>query len=145
MPAKIITNSAQETMAVGENLAKTLKPSDVVFLNGDLGTGKTTLVKGLVKGFGIKSSEVNSPTFVFLNIYEGNDVIYHFDLYRIEEERELYGLGIEEFLYGKGIAVIEWPDRLGKLKPSRFIQVNLAYHQESKRLITIKTIDEKQK
>ena len=134
-----ISHHEKETMALGTRLAKHLKPGDIVCLFGDLGSGKTTFVKGLVQGFKIKSSEVNSPTFVLMNIYEGKKMpVYHFDLYRLEgaaSSLELANIGYEEFFYDEGISVVEWAERLGDQLPKEHIAVHLAHKSERERLI----------
>ena len=137
-----ISHHEKETMALGTRLAKHLKPGDIVCLFGDLGSGKTTFVKGLVQGFKIKSSEVNSPTFVLMNIYEGKMPVYHFDLYRLEgaaSSLELANIGYEEFFYDKGVSVVEWAERLGDQLPKEHIAVHLAHKSEKERRITIVT------
>ena len=108
-------------------------------LHGELGTGKTTFVKGLAQGLDVKSPQasVNSPTFVLMNIYDGKWPIYHFDLYRIEGA-ETSRLGYEEFLYGQGIAVIEWAERLGRAMPAEFFSINLAHAGKDERTLDFK-------
>ncbi|MCA9405709.1 MAG: tRNA (adenosine(37)-N6)-threonylcarbamoyltransferase complex ATPase subunit type 1 TsaE [Candidatus Omnitrophica bacterium] len=134
---KLKTHSQQETMAFGEKLARRLKPGDILCLKGDLGTGKTTLVKGLAKGLGLKSTQVNSPTFVLMNIYEGKTDLYHFDLYRLEEVNQITVMGWEEFFYGDGVSVIEWAQRLGGLMPSEYLDIQLKHKGENVRELSI--------
>ena len=125
-------------MDFGQRLAKYLKPGDIVCLFGDLGSGKTTLVKGLVKGLKVNPAQVNSPTFVLMNIYEGKIPVYHFDLYRFEEANnaaELFNIGYDEFLYGDGISVVEWAERMGDQTPQEYIAVHLSHKSEHERLI----------
>ena len=124
-------------MAFGEKLARRLKPGDILCLKGDLGTGKTTLVKGLAKGLGLKSTQVNSPTFVLMNIYEGKTDLYHFDLYRLEEVNQITVMGWEEFFYGDGVSVIEWAQRLGGLMPSEYLDIQLKHKGENVRELSI--------
>ena len=108
------TRSEQETIRRGRFIARSLQPGTVVALVGDLGSGKTTLVKGLALGLGIQDSrQVKSPTFVILHVYKGRIPLYHFDLYRLDNQSDLEGIGIEEFLSdSKAISVIEWADRV---------------------------------
>ncbi len=111
---KIIrTGSARATRQAGTTLARTLKAGTVVLLEGNLGSGKTTFVKGLAQGLGFKRpDEVKSPTFVLLHVYSGRRPLYHFDLYRLESHAELEELGFEEFLSDpKGICCIEWAEK----------------------------------
>ena len=110
-----ISSSESETAVIAKKIAKTLKRGDIVLLEGDLGAGKTTLVKFLVKSLGSKD-DVTSPTFTIVNEYKAKDVdIYHMDFYRIKSVDELYNIGIEEYLYGSGICLIEWPERAEEL------------------------------
>lgn len=134
----LISGSAQETIKFARNLAKQLRPGDILCLFGDLGTGKTTFVKGIALGLKVKSSEVNSPTFVLMNIYEGRLPLYHFDLYRLDNIREISRLGYEEFFYNEGISVVEWAEKLGRLLPQEYLAIELTHQGENKRLITLK-------
>jgi len=121
----IESKTEAQTIKLGKNLAKSLKPGDIVCLYGDLGTGKTTLVKGIAEGLKIKQDAVHSPTFVLMNVYEGKLPIYHFDFYRLDRVEEIQLIGFDEFLYGKGVSVIEWADRLNGLTPQDFLKVEL--------------------
>ena len=137
--AEFLSHSPEETQAVAEKLAKSLKPGVIVCLFGELGAGKTTFVQGLAKGLKIKKSEtVQSPTFVIMNIYYGKVPIYHFDLYRLKDARQISLIGYEEFLYGDGVAVIEWPENLGSLMPEKYLAVHLQHKGENSRLIQVK-------
>lgn len=119
------TNSEQETLQFGFELAGLLDPGDVVCLYGDLGAGKTNLVKGIASGFGVDPNKVNSPTFTLINEYEGTTKIYHFDMYRVKSDSELVELGIEEYLYSNGICVIEWPEKLGIFLPDNALCISI--------------------
>ena len=132
----VVSRSREDTMQLGTRFAKVLKRGDIVCLFGELGAGKTTLVKGLAKGFRVKPEKVHSPTFVLLNIYEGKVPLYHFDLYRIESP-DLLGMGYEEFFYGEGIAVIEWSEKLGGFMPKDYWQVELAHAGDDVRKVSI--------
>ncbi|MDP2652941.1 MAG: tRNA (adenosine(37)-N6)-threonylcarbamoyltransferase complex ATPase subunit type 1 TsaE [Candidatus Omnitrophota bacterium] len=132
----IHSRSEKETRDLGRSLASFLKKGDIVCLFGDLGSGKTTFVKGLAEGFKIKPSGVNSPTFVLMNVYEGKLPVYHFDLYRIEGQ-DLPRIGYEEFFYGDGISVVEWADRLGNEMPAEYLSVRLAHQSPDERMIEI--------
>ncbi|MBF0479622.1 MAG: tRNA (adenosine(37)-N6)-threonylcarbamoyltransferase complex ATPase subunit type 1 TsaE [Candidatus Omnitrophica bacterium] len=138
----LITHSPDETIVLGAKLAKELKPGSIICLFGDLGAGKTTLVKGFAKGLRLKADDVHSPTFTLLNIYEGKGrrTLYHFDLYRLAESSEIELLGYEEFLYGQGLSVIEWPERLGQLMPKEYIRIELSHRAEFERGISIKEV-----
>jgi len=139
MTRKILSKKPEETLALGRRIAAGLKPGDIVCLLGQLGSGKTVLTKGIAKGLGLKDSMVSSPTFTFLNIYEGKTNLYHFDLYRIEKLRELEGLGMEEFLYGQGICVIEWAERLGSFLPENYLEVKIHHKNETTRELVLST------
>lgn len=137
MKKTFITHSAQETIAVAVELAKTLKAGDILLLEGDLGAGKTTFVRGLAQAFKAKTTDVVSPTFVLMNIYNGRLPIYHFDLYRLETSAELASLNMDEYLHGHGIAVVEWPQRLGEAFPERAYKIEFRHKDENTRDICI--------
>lgn len=109
--------SPEETRKIASDIAENAKESDVFCLTGDLGAGKTVFAKGFAEGLGI-NEHITSPTFTIFNIYNGRIPLYHFDMYRIEDEDELYNLGVEEYFYGKGICLIEWPEMAMGLIPS---------------------------
>lgn len=108
-----ISRSPKETLAFAEKLARRIKPGAVLLLHGDLGAGKTTFVKGLAKGLGVKdASEVKSPTFVIMHVYKTRIPLYHFDLYRLEKGADLDGIGFQDFLNDPAaIACVEWAER----------------------------------
>jgi tRNA threonylcarbamoyladenosine biosynthesis protein TsaE len=137
---EIVTNSLKETQEFAAKFAKDLKASDVIALSGELGAGKTSFVQGLAKGMGInKNYYVNSPTFAILNIYEGGKrSIYHFDWYRLTSENEVTDIGLDEYLDGKGISVVEWAEKFPNLLPARTIWIKLEMVSEDSRRIVIK-------
>jgi tRNA threonylcarbamoyladenosine biosynthesis protein TsaE len=137
MNKKLISQSAEATIQMAADFAKELKAGDILLLEGDLGAGKTTFVKGLAKGLKAKSSQVVSPTFVLMNIYQGRLPIYHFDLYRLEKPEEIASLNIDEYLDGDGVAVIEWPKRLGADMPTNTYVVEFKHKDENTREICI--------
>ena len=134
---KFISKNPQETIKFGQRLVKKLKVGDIVCLCGELGTGKTTFVKGMAKGLNVVAAKVSSPTFVLMNIYEGKLPLFHFDLYRLNNTKEIEAIGYEEFFYGNGIAVIEWAEKLEELMPKKYIKVALEHQGPQKRLITV--------
>lgn len=136
-PYKKITSSAPETMALAKLFSSHLKAGDIVFLTGPLGAGKTTFTKGLAQGFKIKADQVNSPTFILMNYYEGRLPLYHFDFYRICRADELSTVDMDEYFYGKGITIIEWPERLGDLAPKEYFQVSLGHCGGEQRSVAI--------
>ena len=130
-----ITNSAAETRKLGERLAKQLKAGDVVLLEGELGAGKSELARGVARGLGVQET-VTSPSFTILNVYEsGCTPLYHFDWYRLESEEELYELGMDEYLGGEGIALVEWPDRCPDAVPADCLRIRIAAEGENTRRI----------
>ena len=111
MMKKYISKNAKSTQEIAKRLAKTCKNGDIILLYGDLGAGKTVFAKGFVSYF--SNDEVTSPTFTIENTYEGKIKIFHFDLYRIENVEELCMIGAEEDIFGNGISLVEWPERVG--------------------------------
>jgi tRNA threonylcarbamoyladenosine biosynthesis protein TsaE len=119
-----LTKSEEETIALGEKLAQRLPPRAVVLLIGNLGAGKTTLAKGIVNGLGAAAPEdVSSPTFTL--IHEYSPTVYHIDLYRLDEEREVETLGLEEIFEKEAVVLIEWGERFPGLIPARHIEIRL--------------------
>lgn len=124
---EIVTNSAEETVEFAKSFAKKLKAGDVIALDGDLGSGKTTFVKGLALGLGLKNpDEVKSPTFALMHIYETQPPLYHFDLYRLESLKEIVNIGFEDYVHDPGLILcVEWAQRAKELLPERTILVSL--------------------
>jgi tRNA threonylcarbamoyladenosine biosynthesis protein TsaE len=110
-PETIVTHSEAETFELGQRLAKTLLPGTVVLLDGDLGSGKTSFVRGMAAGLGIDPAEISSPTFVLIQHYRGPIPLIHVDLYRVETSAAVDDLGLDEMSDG-GVVAIEWADRL---------------------------------
>ena len=135
----MISRSAKETRAVGQQLASLLKAGDVVLLDGDLGAGKSELARGVARGLGIEGA-VPSPSFTILNAYdEGRIPLYHFDWYRIEDANEIYEMGMEEQLGGDGIALIEWSTKAEECVPPKHMKITLKPLDENTREITFET------
>lgn len=135
---RIITNSAEETIAFGERLGSQLKPNDVLCFFGDLGAGKTTFIKGIVLGAtGLAPEEVTSPTFAYLNIYGNTPTVYHFDLYRLNSLDEFVSSGFEEYLFAGGMACIEWSEKIAPILPKHAIKLFLFHESETTRRIEI--------
>ncbi|HOK40601.1 MAG TPA: tRNA (adenosine(37)-N6)-threonylcarbamoyltransferase complex ATPase subunit type 1 TsaE [bacterium] len=136
MTQKIISKSLKETKKIAFRLASQIKKGDIILLYGDLGSGKTTFCKYICEFFNI--FDVNSPTFTLLNIYENNNTkIFHFDLYRIKDEKELYDIDYEDYFYNDGITIVEWADRLNQLLPEKGIKIFLKYIDKNSREIII--------
>lgn len=124
-------------MRFGGELAKELKRGDIVLLRGDLGAGKTTLAKGIARALGIDPLGVTSPTFVIMHCYQGRWPVYHFDFYRLEDASALDSVERDEFFYGDGLSLVEWPQRLGDQLPPRYVQVELWHTEDEHRRITV--------
>lgn len=136
MEIKIITNSADETILLGEIIARTLVCGDILLFFGDLGAGKTTFTKGLAKGLGI-ADDVHSPTFTLIHEHAGSKRLCHIDLYRLETWDEIENLGLEEYLYSDAITVIEWSERLNNNLPKGSIVVKIKTIDDNSREISI--------
>ena len=112
-PTWLISRSPEETHDLGFQIAQDLRVPGVVLLRGALGTGKTTLARGIACGLGLDDpTAVSSPSFTLVNIYQGRCPIYHVDLYRVQTERDLETVGIDEFLGERGITIVEWGERI---------------------------------
>ncbi|MCB1134949.1 MAG: tRNA (adenosine(37)-N6)-threonylcarbamoyltransferase complex ATPase subunit type 1 TsaE [Chlamydiia bacterium] len=135
---QFLSSSPEETQRIGYELGKSISAPAVICLWGDLGAGKTTLSKGLVAGIaGVDTAEITSPTFTYLNVYNGPCTAYHFDLYRLQDADEFLGMGFDEFLFGEGIACIEWPERIMDLLPKRRIDIFLSAPSLEERKIDV--------
>lgn len=133
---KIISGSVKETLYLGASLSRLLLPGDIICLKGNLGTGKTTLTKGIAAGLGVNKSRVTSSSFVLIRQHlEGRIPLFHFDLYRLKEAGNLATLGYEEYLYDEGVSVIEWAENLGCLMPKECLTVELSYCPDEKRTL----------
>ncbi len=139
-----VTNSLEETQRIAWKLAKKLEGGDLIALYGSLGSGKTTFVQGLAKGLGIKK-RIISPTFVIVRKYRVTNYklpitnFYHTDLYRIESQKDLFGLGLKEIMNNsENIIVIEWAEKMESILPKDAIKIYLEYVDEKSRKIQIK-------
>ena len=134
----MLTHTPEQTRAFGANLASQLKAGDVLLLEGDLGAGKSELTRGIARGLGI-AGPIGSPSFTILNVYEDGRVpLYHFDWYRLQSSEELYELGMDEYLGGDGIAVVEWPVRCPDAVPPCCLRISLVPVDETSREITLR-------
>lgn len=125
MEKEFTSHSEDETIAYGRQFAKELQSGAVVCLHGDLGAGKTHFVKGMAQAFGIDRQEVHSPTYTLINEYNGEMKLYHFDFYRMESPEEALEIGAEEYFYGDGVCVIEWPERIESILPANIIWITI--------------------
>jgi tRNA threonylcarbamoyladenosine biosynthesis protein TsaE len=135
MMYSVITSNPEQTWRIGELLGALLGPGDVVCLYGDLGAGKTSLSYGIALGLGVKEQYITSPTFTFVNEYEGRVPFYHIDLYRLKDPEELVNIGFEEYLGSGGVTVIEWAERAEDELPGERLSVYLNYVDENSREI----------
>jgi tRNA threonylcarbamoyladenosine biosynthesis protein TsaE len=131
------SHSAAETVAFGQRMAGDLGPGDAVALHGELGAGKTCLVKGIARGLGV-TQDVTSPTFTIVHEYRGGRLpLVHVDLYRLDTPQQAAAIGIEDYLYGKAVTVIEWAERIAPLLPPHTIHVRLEWRGENERTIVV--------
>ena len=139
MSARVIrTRSEEETIALGEEIARTLPRPAVVLLIGDLGAGKTPLAKGIVKGLGAAAPEdVSSPTYTLIHEYGEKDKVYHIDLYRLERASEVLTLGLDDLLASDAILLVEWGERFPALWPANRLEIRLAWTADDDREITV--------
>jgi len=133
---KIITSSPEETKKLGEKIAQSFYPGQVVAMFGPLGSGKTCLTQGICSGLGVKDFVV-SPSFVLINEYQGKYKVYHIDLFRLEKLSEIINLGYEEYFYGDGICIVEWAEKASALLPEKRMDIHLKILSESEREIRI--------
>ena len=140
MTREALTHSPEETVAFGRQLALELSPPLIVLLRGELGAGKTTLVKGIAEGFQAASAEdVTSPTFTLVHEYRGpRATLYHIDLYRIDTERELETLGLDDLLAPDSILLIEWGEKFPRLMRDRNLEIVLERVGKDDRRIQVK-------
>ena len=144
MEFEIVSNSAKQTIEIGERIGSQLKGGEVIGFCGSLGSGKTHLIKGIAAGAGAQDSKVvNSPTFVIVNEYAGRFDIYHVDAYRLNSVEEFEMLGFDDFCYRGSVVLIEWADKVeSALKNIDHIRIELAVDGETVRNIHIKNMPE---
>ena len=132
-----ISRSADETLLLGERIGRAALPGDVVALFGGLGAGKTVLAKGILRGLGGHPDDAASPTFTLLREYQARLTLHHFDAYRLHEPRELLEIGAEEALYGDGLCVIEWAERVLEALPPDRLEVRLEVVGKARRRVRL--------
>lgn len=138
----LTTHSVEETLALGERIGRGLTGGDCLALVGQLGAGKTYLVKGIARGLGVKNERsVNSPTFVLVNEYNGRVAIHHLDAYRLGSADELIDLGFEEMCADASIAIVEWADRVPEAMPANSLWIRIEVAGETDRRIEIRCSD----
>lgn len=133
------THSAEETTELGRRLAADLKPGSIVLLRGDLGAGKTTMVKGIAEGFqAAKAEDVTSPTFTLIHEYRGAAVtLFHIDLYRIDTQRELDTLALDDLMSSNSILLIEWGEKFQRFVQERDVEIAIEPKGGEERVITV--------
>ena len=138
-PREYITHSPAETIALGRTFAELLQPPKLVLLRGDLGAGKTTLVKGIAEAFHAASQEdVTSPTFTLIHEYRGPDAsLYHIDLYRIDTPRELATLGLDDLISENSVLLIEWGEKFPRFVNERDVEIAIERVSEEERRIQV--------
>lgn len=137
MNNEFVTHSPEETVEEGRKFAARLDPGDIVCLEGELGAGKTHFVKGMAAGLAIDPDSVQSPTYTLIHEYEGELPFYHFDCYRMESPREAVEIGAEEYFYGEGVCVIEWPERIAPLIPPEALWISITMPDKKTRKFVI--------
>lgn len=139
----ITTHSAEGTQNFGEEFSKKIRHGDIIALYGDLGSGKTQLVKGICRGLGV-TQVVNSPTFIIVNEYSSDrfDKIFHFDLYRMKTQNEILDIGFKDYLNNGSVIFIEWPEHIENLLPQSTIKIHIAHtvEDENSRWIKLENV-----
>jgi tRNA threonylcarbamoyladenosine biosynthesis protein TsaE len=136
----LVSHSEDETVALAAKLAMSFVEGDVVVLKGALGSGKTTFVRALATARGINESLVNSPSYTFVNEYDGDPPLYHIDLYRLGEVSELIEIGWNEYLGRNGIVFVEWGERAGRQLPQRYYQIEFGIIDAEQRQIDLSLV-----
>ncbi|MBI2678529.1 MAG: tRNA (adenosine(37)-N6)-threonylcarbamoyltransferase complex ATPase subunit type 1 TsaE [Candidatus Koribacter versatilis] len=140
MPSReFTTRSPEETVALGRTLAAELAPPNLVVLTGDLGAGKTTLIKGIAEGFNAaKQEDVTSPTFTLIHEYRGKDAnVFHIDLYRVDTPRELETLGIDDLMDDRSVILMEWGEKFPRFQRERDVEIRIERLGENERKIVV--------
>ncbi|HUS18331.1 MAG TPA: tRNA (adenosine(37)-N6)-threonylcarbamoyltransferase complex ATPase subunit type 1 TsaE [Terriglobales bacterium] len=139
MSGEFISHSAEETIEFGRSLAATLAPPKIVLLRGDLGAGKTTMVKGIAEGFAAAAQEdVTSPTFTLIHEYRGPKVnVYHIDLYRIDTQRELDTLALDDLMEANSVLLIEWGEKFERFRRERDVEIAIEHWGGDERKVVL--------
>ena len=140
---KIVSENYEQTIKLGELLASYLNKEDVVILTGELGSGKTVLAKGIVKGYSGNEDIVRSPSYVYINTYKNDKIVHHIDFYLLDDYAEALDTGFEDLLEQE-LCLIEWGEKFDQLKDKSFWRIILKYEGESKRSINILAPEEKE-
>jgi tRNA threonylcarbamoyladenosine biosynthesis protein TsaE len=132
---KFISHSQEQTQRLGRHLGELAQAGDVFLLTGNLGSGKTCLTQGIAWGLGVKEYAF-SPSFVIMREYHGRLTLYHIDFYRLDRIEEIADLGLDEYLYGKGVCVVEWAEKGMAVLPEEHLLINLSYISDTERSIS---------
>ena len=130
------TSSAEETITLGEKIGRLLKKGDIIAMQGTLAAGKTTITKGIAKALGITDT-ITSPTFCLISEYQGTMPLYHMDVYRLDDTEDFINLGTDDMLYGDGVSIIEWSEKIMDELPSSTIILRLTPQEDGSRIIEI--------
>ncbi|MDL2228919.1 tRNA (adenosine(37)-N6)-threonylcarbamoyltransferase complex ATPase subunit type 1 TsaE [Treponema sp. OttesenSCG-928-L16] len=141
--AEFASASPEDTLRIGEIIGKRLRPGNILALTGGLGAGKTCFSKGIAKALGVEE-EITSPTYTIINEYQGRLTFYHIDAYRLSGDEDFAALGAEELLYGEGISLIEWSERIPNSIPPEALTVEFEIQEGNKRRIRITGLDEQE-
>ena len=132
----LTTHNEEETIALGKKIGGKLQKGDVIALQGTLGAGKTTITKGIASALDIDET-ITSPTFCLISEYEGKMPLYHMDVYRLEGAEDFINLGVDDMLYGRGVCLIEWSEKIMEELPKKTIVLRLEPHDDGSRTITL--------
>jgi tRNA threonylcarbamoyladenosine biosynthesis protein TsaE len=130
------THSADETIALGEKIGTCLQKGDIIAMQGTLAAGKTTITKGIARALGVQDT-ITSPTFCLISEYEGRIPLYHMDVYRLDGPEDFINLGVNDMIYGKGISIIEWSEKIISELPAKTIVLRIVPGEGAERTITI--------
>lgn len=139
----IVSHSEKETLMLARKLVKTFKSGDLVVLSGELGSGKTVFARGLAEGLGHDENSINSPTYTFVNEYNGEQPLYHFDMYRLKNMSELIEIGWDDYLSKDGLVVVEWGEKIIKMLPEIYYLVSFEIISENEREIKVEFVSKK--
>ena len=131
-----VTHSAEETIQLGKKIGSLLQPGAIIAMEGNLAAGKTTITKGIAESLGIEET-ITSPTFTLISEYEGKMPLYHMDVYRLDSCEDFINLGVEDLMYGEGVSIIEWSERVREKLPKSTITLRLEVREDGGRDITL--------
>lgn len=132
----LVTRTPDETVVLGERIGARLRKGDVLALQGTLAAGKTTITKGIARGLRV-TENITSPTFTLISEYSGTMPLYHMDVYRLDSTEDFINLGVDDMLYGEGVCVIEWSEKIMSELPGRTITIRLETNENGSRTVTI--------